>query len=139
MSTILFEIGDVLSRARIAVPRDSIIPYIDLIAAASIILDNVQGVVMGCRDPRDDKVMEAAMNGGADFIVSRDKDLLDASPREKYALEKVGVGIRREPIRIVSVTAFARDILDGIGPLARNGSRSASSRPAGVKAREMPR
>ena len=29
-----------------------------------------------CRDPEDDKILEAALASGADFIVTRDKDLL---------------------------------------------------------------
>lgn len=29
-----------------------------------------------CRDPHDDKFLDCALNGGADYIVSGDKDLL---------------------------------------------------------------
>jgi putative PIN family toxin of toxin-antitoxin system len=32
--------------------------------------------VQACRDPRDDKFLEAAVNGRADILVSGDKDLL---------------------------------------------------------------
>jgi putative PIN family toxin of toxin-antitoxin system len=32
--------------------------------------------VTGCRDPKDDKFLELAVNGGADLIVSGDADLL---------------------------------------------------------------
>ena len=32
------------------------------------------------RDPKDDKFLEAAVNGRADVLVSGDKDLLDLSP-----------------------------------------------------------
>jgi len=31
--------------------------------------------VKECRDPKDDKFLELAVNGSADFIVSGDKDL----------------------------------------------------------------
>ncbi len=33
-----------------------------------------------CRDPKDDKFLELAMSGGADCIVSGDKDLLSLHP-----------------------------------------------------------
>jgi putative PIN family toxin of toxin-antitoxin system len=34
----------------------------------------IHDVPMGCRDPRDDKVIETALNANADVIVSRDHD-----------------------------------------------------------------
>ncbi len=36
--------------------------------------------VRACRDPKDDKFLELAANGGADCIVSGDDDLLTLSP-----------------------------------------------------------
>jgi predicted nucleic acid-binding protein len=36
--------------------------------------------VKGCRDPKDDKFLEIALNGHADLIISGDKDLLDLNP-----------------------------------------------------------
>lgn len=33
-----------------------------------------------CRDPRDDKYLELAVNGNADLIISGDKDLLSLHP-----------------------------------------------------------
>jgi predicted nucleic acid-binding protein len=33
-----------------------------------------------CRDPRDDKVLEVAVNGGADLIVTGDADLIVLNP-----------------------------------------------------------
>ena len=33
-----------------------------------------------CRDPKDDKYLELAVSGDADFIISGDKDLLDLHP-----------------------------------------------------------
>ncbi len=36
--------------------------------------------VQECRDPRDDKFLSLAINGGADYIVSGDKDLLVLHP-----------------------------------------------------------
>ncbi len=37
-------------------------------------------VVRACRDPRDDKFLEAAVNGRADLIVTGDRDLLALDP-----------------------------------------------------------
>lgn len=36
--------------------------------------------VQACRDPRDDKFLELALNGNADVIISGDRDLLDLDP-----------------------------------------------------------
>ncbi len=37
-------------------------------------------VVQECRDPNDNKLLEVAVNGNADFIVTGDKDLLALNP-----------------------------------------------------------
>ena len=36
--------------------------------------------IQACRDPRDDKFLEVAVNGGANLIISGDKDLLVLNP-----------------------------------------------------------
>jgi hypothetical protein len=51
------------------------------------------------------------MNAPAHFIVTRDRDLLEASPGEKYAIAKTGPGIREIPISIVTVEVFVYDVL----------------------------
>ena len=40
----------------------------------------VSGARMGCRDPDDDKFLETAVEGGADCLITGDRDLLDMSP-----------------------------------------------------------
>src|SRR5215208_6328282 len=42
--------------------------------------------IRGSRDPKDDKFLEAAMNGRADVIVTGDKDLLDLNPFRGVAI-----------------------------------------------------
>lgn len=37
----------------------------------------IAGTVMGCRDPDDDKLLETALMGDADVLVSGDRDLLE--------------------------------------------------------------
>ena len=39
--------------------------------------------IQECRDPKDDKFLEVAINGDADYIISGDKDLLVMSPYKK--------------------------------------------------------
>jgi len=43
-------------------------------------LVEVREKVRVCRDPKDDKFLELAVNGGADYIVSGDEDLLSLNP-----------------------------------------------------------
>jgi len=40
----------------------------------------VTGATMGCRDPDDDKLLETAMMGEADCLITGDRDLLVMSP-----------------------------------------------------------
>ena len=42
--------------------------------------------VQACRDPKDDKFLEAALAGHADCIVSGDADLLDLTPFENIPI-----------------------------------------------------
>ncbi len=42
--------------------------------------------VRACRDPKDDHVLEVAVNGGASFIVTGDDDLLELSPFRSVAI-----------------------------------------------------
>ena len=41
---------------------------------------SIVGARLGCRDPADDKLLETALLGNADFLVSGDQDLLVMSP-----------------------------------------------------------
>ena len=38
--------------------------------------------VKACRDPKDDKFLELAANGEADYLITGDKDLLELAPFE---------------------------------------------------------
>jgi len=42
--------------------------------------------ITACRDPRDRKFLELAVNGHADLIVSRDRDLLALNPFRSIAI-----------------------------------------------------
>lgn len=51
---------------------------LELMATAELVPITERIVV--CRDPKDDKILEAAVNGRADIIVSGDADLLVLNP-----------------------------------------------------------
>lgn len=70
------EVFEVLQRPRIA---EDIVPLYAarlrrIFAAAELV--SITERVTGCRDPKDDKFLELAVNGRADLIVSGDADLL---------------------------------------------------------------
>ncbi|HFE66080.1 MAG TPA: putative toxin-antitoxin system toxin component, PIN family, partial [Chloroflexi bacterium] len=76
---ILEELADVLSRPRIA--RKYGISEQDIVRVVRLILTRGEKVVPQqkieiCRDPKDNKFLEAAVSGNADVIVSGDYDLL---------------------------------------------------------------
>ncbi len=107
---IVRELFDVLSRPRIGLAAEQIVETVTLFSSASTFVD-VFGVPMGVRDPKDDKIVEAALNANADCIVTRDSDLFD--PRAQYSIAKVGVGIRNRPIRVVGLSSFIAEIERG--------------------------
>jgi putative PIN family toxin of toxin-antitoxin system len=70
------EIFDVVQRPRIA---ENTVPLFaarlrQIFAAAELV--TITERVAACRDPKDDKFLELAVNGRADLIVSGDADLL---------------------------------------------------------------
>lgn len=60
------------SRATRQLALDRMLPLLTIVAATR--------VIRACHDPKDDKFLEAAVNGSADAIVSGDKDLLVLHP-----------------------------------------------------------
>jgi uncharacterized protein len=77
---ILVEIIDVLGRDKIRIKYriepDDVLALINLIRLRGELVIPTQ-TVNACRDPKDDKFLEAAQAGQADCIVSGDADLLD--------------------------------------------------------------
>lgn len=61
------------------ISRDRRKEYISNIEALATWV-SITKMPLGCRDPDDDKVLETALRGAADCIVTGDKDLLDMSP-----------------------------------------------------------
>lgn len=77
---ILVEIIDVLGRDKFRVKYhilpDDITVLVNLIRLRGELVIPTQSVT-ACRDPKDDKFLEAALAGEADCLVSGDADLLD--------------------------------------------------------------
>jgi putative PIN family toxin of toxin-antitoxin system len=77
----LEELAEVLSRPKFdpyvtLEERQQFIRVLNRIAERVIVTSPVQA----CRDPRDDKFLEVALNGDADLIVTGDRDLLALHP-----------------------------------------------------------
>jgi putative PIN family toxin of toxin-antitoxin system len=58
---------------------------LERVASLVEIIDVLQSI-RASRDPKDDKFLEAAVNGRADVIVTGDKDLLDLHPFRGVAI-----------------------------------------------------
>ena len=61
--------------------------FFALIAPLCIKIDIVQ-TITACRDPKDNKFLELALNGSADFILSGDMDLLALHPFQGIPIYK---------------------------------------------------
>lgn len=77
----LIELADVLSRPKFD-PYVTIEDRQEFFRRLSRVVEVVPitYVVHACRDPRDDKFLELALNGNADLIVTGDDDLLVLNP-----------------------------------------------------------
>ena len=53
--------------------------------------------IIACRDPKDDKFLELAVNGGADLIVTGDADLLVLNPFRGIPIITPAAFMRRLP------------------------------------------
>ena len=68
---------------------------LERVASLVEIIDVLQPI-RGSRDPKDDKFLEAAVNGRADVIVTDDKDLLDLDPFRGIAIVTPAAYLARE-------------------------------------------
>ena len=67
------------------VRRDRREPLLERVASLVEIVQVLQSI-RASRDPKDDKFLEAAVNGRADVIVTGDRDLLDLNPLRGIAI-----------------------------------------------------
>jgi putative PIN family toxin of toxin-antitoxin system len=99
----LSEITDVIGRPRLIrrfrySQRDAEV-FVRLIAARATVVQT-SGELQICRDPDDDRIVEAAIGGQAQYLVTRDDDL-------KRDLDLIKM-VRRSRVRVVSVRQFLR-------------------------------
>ena len=72
--------------------RDALL---ERVASLLDIIDVLQ-LIRASRDPKDDKFLEAAVNGRADMIVTGDRDLLDLNPFRGIAIVTPAAYLARE-------------------------------------------
>jgi putative PIN family toxin of toxin-antitoxin system len=86
---ILVEIIDVLGRPtfrqKYHIEPDDITAIINLLRLRGEVV-TPQRKITACRDPKDDKFLEAALAGEAEYIVSGDADLLTLTPFENIPI-----------------------------------------------------
>ena len=78
---VLLELADVLNREKFDkyVTHDERMRFmVSFLKVAEMV--EISGIIIACRDPKDDKLLELAVSGDADFLVTGDKDLLVLNP-----------------------------------------------------------
>ena len=91
----LFELADVLSRRKFDryISREDRKGFLLRLGSIAEFVPIVQ-VVRECRDPKDDKFLEVALNGRADVILTGDTDLLEMNPWRGIAILSPAVYLR---------------------------------------------
>jgi len=86
-----YELADALSRAKFDgyVSLEARKGFIERLTQIADMVPIIQ-VVRDCRDPKDNKFLEVALNGSADLIIAGDRGLLAMNPRR-------GIAIRSPP------------------------------------------
>ncbi len=87
-SKLVEELAETLRSFKISMPEEMIQEWKNLIIETSILVDPTVAVKAVKDDPEDDKFIEAAVYGEADFIVSQDKHLLKLKEYNKIKILK---------------------------------------------------
>ena len=84
---LLTEISDVIGRKRFDryVPLSKRENFLAKLASEVEMIE-IKTAIAICRDPKDDKVLELAVNGQADCLVSGDQDLLVLHPFQNISI-----------------------------------------------------
>jgi putative PIN family toxin of toxin-antitoxin system len=79
--TTMDELVEVLGRAKFDtyVTHEERRQFVELLGGVARVVP-IPRKLRACRDPKDDKFLDVAINGGAAAIVSGDRDLLDLDP-----------------------------------------------------------
>jgi putative PIN family toxin of toxin-antitoxin system len=83
----MYELSDVLSRPKFDryVSREARKGFIQRIGRIAEFVPIIQ-TVRECRDPKDDRILEVALNGRADVIITGDADLLGMHPWRRIVI-----------------------------------------------------
>jgi uncharacterized protein len=89
------ELREIISRPRLIrhIATATRMAILDLVSLAELI--DISERIAGCRDPKDDKFLELAINGLADVIVTGDADLLALHPFRGIPIETPAAFLRR--------------------------------------------
>ncbi|MFH1181615.1 MAG: putative toxin-antitoxin system toxin component, PIN family [Candidatus Woesearchaeota archaeon] len=82
---ILDELSETLSTFRIIISQERLERWRNAITGKSIIVTPTN-LIRAVQDPDDNKFIEAAVEGNADFIVSKDKHLLELKKYDKIEI-----------------------------------------------------
>jgi putative PIN family toxin of toxin-antitoxin system len=90
------ELADVLAQAKFDryVTVEQRMQFVRLVTTVAEFVPIIQ-LVRECRDPKDDKFLEVALNGRADVIVTGDADLLVMHPWREIAILSSGDYLKR--------------------------------------------
>jgi putative PIN family toxin of toxin-antitoxin system len=98
---ILHEHIEVLMRPVHWLPRRRSRIWVFLARNAALV--EISGAAQGCRDPNDDMFLETARVGGAEYLVTFDRDLLDA---------QLVAALEAEGITVASLATFLHALRD---------------------------
>jgi putative PIN family toxin of toxin-antitoxin system len=97
---ILHENIEVLMRPLHRLPIEDVLELGVFLARTAHIVE-LEGAPQGCRDPHDDMFLETARRGGAEYVVTFDRDLLDKG---------LVACLEADGIRVVSIAAFLQEL-----------------------------
>lgn len=106
---ILAEIEDVLTRPLLQakfslLTEERIERLLEILSQKAILIKNVPRVFSYSRDPKDEKYINLAVEARADYIVSRDRDLLDLM--SDFTDEAKEFRQRFRPLKIIEPLEF---------------------------------
>ena len=113
------ELADVLARP--AIRQLATAPLDELLRGLKRFSEHVPGVLHlsgACRDPKDEKFLACAVEGGAHYLISSDRDLLDMRRYRDVAIVNPGqflLALELYPMRARALAArFDHDVLTDI-------------------------
>lgn len=108
-SEILLEIKDVLARPKILLKNPHLTEgfvqlFLSRVLKKAVLVKNIPSKFSYSRDPKDEKYINLAIEAEADYIVSRDKDLLDLM--SDISVEAKEFRQKSRPLKIVEPIEF---------------------------------